>query len=705
MKTLKSIRSIYAFAAAVSLSLCVFYGLSGSAQGEVIFSQDFENGLGPNESVGGYFRVNDSNGPLNNGTKMMGHAEAYGVLGDESPTPQPAYSYYDLVLDLRNFTDVSLRFDFAGGMETNADGFNLVAGSGKVVKPPEGLLEPTNESEMQYGAIDFSIYKNDTTSRNIGAVAWSSSIRASIVDKVAAEFDLGDVDEQKVTIRFQFGADWYLGGDGANFDNIVVEGTALPDTDGDGMSDNYEDANGLDKNTDDRAGDLDQDTLTNIQEFELCTDPQNPDTDGDGVTDNVETSTGQWVSATDTGTDPLLKDSDGDALEDGVEKNTGVFVDASDTGTDPNNSDTDGDGANDALELNNGSNPTDANSRAVATIEILGTGTAALLGGDLTDPENDGDKAAGEDDPSWNWVSIDANHKPGFQYEGSAYNVFDNDVSANAKWCCSPPTVDAPLQLTVEFAAPISLTHFTITSAGDVPARDPIHWQIQGSNDGEIFAPIFVREEARAIWTARNQVVKVTLPNPSLPYKFIRYETTLNASPSEWFFHQLGELEYFGIPAAIPTHTLTIAPSEGGTVTRSPDLETYPAGTEVTLTATPNEGYRLVGWQGDTNEESNPSSIVITLNGDKEIHAVFQKRVDPKIKDIQIDPLSREVTLSWASAVGAEYEIEISHNLVDWLPLQSMTVQGGDTTTVTSLPDEPTLEANGQRFYRLREKQ
>ena len=41
-----------------------------------------------------------------------------------------------------------------------------------------------------------------------------------------------------------------------------------------------------------------------------------------------------------------------------------------------------------------------------ASVEILGVGTEFLLGGDLTDPENDGDELAGETDPSWNWKSI-----------------------------------------------------------------------------------------------------------------------------------------------------------------------------------------------------------------------------------------------------------------------------------------------------------
>lgn len=74
--------------------------------------------------------------------------------------------------------------------------------------------------------------------------------------------------------------------------------------------------------------DPDGDGLTNAQEAELGTDPNNPDTDGDGIPDGEEFYV--WR------TDPLLRDTDGDGLIDGVE----VYV----LGTDPLNPDTDGDG-------------------------------------------------------------------------------------------------------------------------------------------------------------------------------------------------------------------------------------------------------------------------------------------------------------------------------------------------------------------------
>jgi len=178
-----------------------------------------------------------------------------------------------------------------------------------------------------------------------------------------------------------------------------------------------------------------------------------------------------------------------------------------------------------------------------ASMEVLGTETGALLGGDLTDPENDGDEAAGPGDPSWNWKTIDSNNEPGFEGGEFSFNVFDNVLSpGNGKWCCDDATEEDPKFITVEFFEPVRLTHFTVSSANDTPARDPLTWSIQGSNDGVTFEPIFVHDDDISQWEARHQVNKYTLDAPAKPYTFIRYESTRTADP----LHQLGEIEYFG---------------------------------------------------------------------------------------------------------------------------------------------------------------
>ena len=70
------------------------------------------------------------------------------------------------------------------------------------------------------------------------------------------------------------------------------------------------------------------------------------------------------------------------------------------------------------------------------------------------------------------------------------------------------------------------------------------------------------------------------------------------------------ELEY--------SYQLTVTSTEGGSI--SSEGGEYNEGTEVTITATPDEGYRFIGWSDGSTEES----ITITLNSDTTITANFQ---------------------------------------------------------------------------------
>ena len=77
--------------------------------------------------------------------------------------------------------------------------------------------------------------------------------------------------------------------------------------------------------------------------------------------------------------------------------------------------------------------------------------------------------------------------------------------------------------------------------------------------------------------------------------------------------------------------TLIVTASEGGSVN---DGGTYDEGTEVTITATPNEGYEFIGWEG--NDSSN-SDLTIFLNSNQTLNALFAVFVQGEVFNNKIN--------------------------------------------------------------------
>jgi Zn-dependent metalloprotease len=128
------------------------------------------------------------------------------------------------------------------------------------------------------------------------------------------------------------------------FQEVGVTCNNLPllDGDNDGMSDYWEYRYGLDvNNANDANTDLDFDGLTNIEEYNAGSYPNNSDSDGDTLTDDVEVKT--------YGTSPIKPDTDEDGLNDNLEINN--------YNTDPLDADSDNDGMPDGWEVAYALNP------------------------------------------------------------------------------------------------------------------------------------------------------------------------------------------------------------------------------------------------------------------------------------------------------------------------------------------------------------
>ncbi|MHA1699130.1 MAG: hypothetical protein ACTSWN_09860, partial [Promethearchaeota archaeon] len=177
------------------------------------------------------------------------------------------------------------------------------------------------------------------------------------------------------------------------------------DTDSDGMPDGWEVNNWLEPLWDDSAEDPDGDTLTNLEEYYISSDPRDSDSDDDGLTDRQEVliySTNATSNDTDSDglmdgdeihmyfTDAIDPDTDSDGLWD-YDEIMIYFTDASNSDsdldglkdhyeifvsyTDPTNNDTDSDGLSDGDEIliyhtNASSNDTDSDG-LIDSDEIL----------------------------------------------------------------------------------------------------------------------------------------------------------------------------------------------------------------------------------------------------------------------------------------------------------------------------------------------
>ena len=102
-------------------------------------------------------------------------------------------------------------------------------------------------------------------------------------------------------------------------------------------------------------------------------------------------------------------------------------------------------------------------------------------------------------------------------------------------------------------------------------------------------------------------------------------------------------------PSAPTPYNLTVSAGEGGTV--STEGGTFDEGTEVTITATPDEGFVFSGWEGNV---SNSDSLTITVNSDITLQAIFSQAFSLEINQGEGGSIIGE-----AGTYGSDSEITI----------------------------------------------
>jgi hypothetical protein len=115
------------------------------------------------------------------------------------------------------------------------------------------------------------------------------------------------------------------------------------------------------------------------------------------------------------------------------------------------------------------------------------------------------------------------------------------DGKAQTKWCVENP--GAAVVWLAELHAPTKIPSYTLTSADDVPTRDPKEWSLEGSNDGGQWTAID-KQAMPEPFANRFEEKQFQVAAPG-EYRFYRF-TFIPRDP----FFQIGEIGLAGVDLA-----------------------------------------------------------------------------------------------------------------------------------------------------------
>jgi alpha-L-fucosidase 2 len=131
---------------------------------------------------------------------------------------------------------------------------------------------------------------------------------------------------------------------------------------------------------------------------------------------------------------------------------------------------------------------------------------------------------------------------PGGPYRTSSSEGVERSYDGNAstKWCIDGP--GSRVQWQVELPEPVAVASYRLTSANDVPQRDPQEWTLSGSADGADWTRLDSRTLA-APFESRFQTKEFTCAT-SGSYRFYRFDFVPKAGVSHF---QVGEIGLSGV--------------------------------------------------------------------------------------------------------------------------------------------------------------
>lgn len=146
-----------------------------------------------------------------------------------------------------------------------------------------------------------------------------------------------------------------------------------------------------------------------------------------------------------------------------------------------------------------------------------------------------------------NRVNAVASNELATQADQKANSLFDGNI--DTKWYSLAGTPAGtvqpmPCRAAVQYRDPVTFDVYTVVSGNDVPERDPKHWKLYGSDDGQNWT--LIDERDGITFAQRKTAYKFTLDAP-VTYEYLKFETIENASGNGTDGVQASEL-IFGDP-------------------------------------------------------------------------------------------------------------------------------------------------------------
>ncbi|MCH1510442.1 MAG: LamG domain-containing protein [Akkermansiaceae bacterium] len=464
------------------------------------------------------------------------------------------------------------------------------------------------------------------------------------------------------------------------------------DTDGDGMPNAYEEQFPfLNPNDAGDAGlDEDNDTLTNLEECNQGTNPGLADSDDDGLDDNEETTTNPLVADSDGDglkdgpeieehmTDPNIADSDGDNLSDGVEVN--------DLMTDPNKEDSDDDTFNDDVEVASGTDPNDDQSFPTIAVNdglyLYYNFDGSSITGDVID-DLAGNEAGPFDGTKANGGPTEVSGLFGEAAEflgggnGDMAQYVDLNAHAAALGALSEGSISAWVKVPSDALLTDVLTIFAMSDDLDGSSESRF-WVSNGGGFGTGTLAYGVRNDAANQGTFNSGAI-----SPLLDGEWHHVATTFVEGSSTATLYIDGD----AVGSASSVFFAGVDGANAASIGRNSDS----SGSQWFFDGSMDD---FAIWDRPLNALEIAHIYSEGLAGKPLAPGAAS---DLKITSIVRDGVSGDVSITWNSRNGVNYELEASTDLNNWESIDDVSATGQSTTIVDS------FFSNGKPkvFYRI----